>query len=303
MFICCHANFVKILTKSIADKKYGSVGLTSKASMTDSPRPVLSDTTNKVDWARGYVEKKVSTLPNGKSSVCEGSIVHLHDPSATELFIRATVVHLNKKVATLQLESGCQVNLEVAEACPVAIACSADFDHDYSDLTQIVPLHEPGVLEALRLRYLRGLPYTNAGHTLLAVNPFKNLGIYGPKEVKTYSSAAPDAGLPPHIFAVAERARQQRAVHGASQTIVVSGESGSGKTFSSRMMIKYLAGVSENTCGSQSQVARQLVGADPILEAFGNAQTFHNPNSSRFGKLTKIDCDESGRMSGALIQT
>lgn len=203
-------------------------------------------------------------------------------------------------------------------------------------------LHEPEILHALRLRYDRDAIYTATGPILLALNPFKPLPIYGPAHMALYAQAGAAKGLPsfadaapppPHPYAIADRAfrnmtdLQKEAVQGGgatslrgsesggrggsgsikNQTILVSGESGAGKTETTKIIMAYLAQVGElEACNEQAPDLRQraaegslvkpqekVLRSNPVLEAFGNARTVRNDNSSRFGKFIELQFDVS----------
>ena len=213
------------------------------------------------------------------------------------------------------------------------------------DLTVLTHLHEPEILHALQLRYDRDLIYAATGPILLALNPFKTLNIYEKEQMVLYAKAgaAGAKGLstsfgaasspPPHPYAIADRAfrnmttvkKGAASVSGSShkgggsgsgvqnQTILVSGESGAGKTETTKIIMKYLAQVGEMEAdgegapamgaSSSSQVASSLsamvkpqdkvLRSNPVLEAFGNARTVRNDNSSRFGKFIELQFDVS----------
>ena len=130
----------------------------------------------------------------------------------------------------------------------------------------------------------------------MALNPFKNLTIYDLDTVLKYRGVRL-GDLPPHIFAIADEAHNSMLAKRANQCVVISGESGAGKTESTKLIVSYLAHLS----GKHSQVEEQLVDSSPILESFGNAKTTRNNNSSRFGKFMEIQFSEFGSIEGARI--
>uniref|UniRef100_A0A672HM30 Myosin IXB n=1 Tax=Salarias fasciatus TaxID=181472 RepID=A0A672HM30_SALFA len=150
---------------------------------------------------------------------------------------------------------------------------------DFADLCNLPVLKEDSILSNLRSRFYKKKIYTYAGSILIAVNPFKFLPIYNPKYVKMYENHQLGK-LEPHIFAIADVAYYAMLRKRVNQCIVISGESGSGKTQSTNFLIHCLTALSQK--GYASGVERTILGAGPVLEAFGNAKTAHNNNSSRF---------------------
>lgn len=139
------------------------------------------------------------------------------------------------------------------------------------------------------------------GSILIALNPFKFYPIYNPKYVKLYQNKRLGSSLSPHIFAVADSAYHCMLREKTNQCIVISGESGSGKTESTNFLLHHLTALSQK--GSHgSGVEQTILSAGPVLEAFGNAKTAHNNNSSRFGKFIQVNYKENGMVHGAVVQ-
>ncbi|XP_027935832.1 myosin-6-like isoform X1 [Vigna unguiculata] len=173
------------------------------------------------------------------------------------------------------------------------------------DMTKLAYLHEPGVLDNLRSRYDINEIYTYTGNILIAVNPFIRLPhLYDSHMMAQYKGAG-FGELSPHPFAVADAAYRLMINEGISQSILVSGESGAGKTESTKLLMRYLAymGGRANNAAEGRTVEQKVLESNPVLEAFGNAKTVRNNNSSRFGKFVEIQFDKSGRISGAAIRT
>ncbi|XP_044938007.1 unconventional myosin-IXb isoform X9 [Mustela putorius furo] len=170
---------------------------------------------------------------------------------------------------------------------------------DFDDLCNLPELTEENLLKNLRHRFLQQKIYTYAGSILVAVNPFKFLPIYNPKYVKMYENQQLGK-LEPHVFALADVAYYAMLRKQVNQCIVISGESGSGKTQSTNFLIHCLTALSQK--GYASGVERTILGAGPVLEAFGNAKTAHNNNSSRFGKFIQVNYLESGIVRGAVVE-
>ncbi|XP_051549383.1 unconventional myosin-IXb-like isoform X2 [Myxocyprinus asiaticus] len=170
---------------------------------------------------------------------------------------------------------------------------------DFEDLCNLPDLNEDSILANLRNRFQKKKIYTYAGSILVAINPFKFLPIYNPKYVKMYENHQLGK-LEPHIFAIADVAYYAMLRKHINQCIVISGESGSGKTQSTNFLIHCLTALSQK--GYASGVERTILGAGPVLEAFGNAKTAHNNNSSRFGKFIQVNYLDSGVVRGAVVE-
>ncbi|XP_054864713.1 unconventional myosin-IXa-like isoform X14 [Amphiprion ocellaris] len=168
-----------------------------------------------------------------------------------------------------------------------------------SDLCALPELTERALLESLRARFRQEKIYTYIGSILIVINPFQFLPIYNPKYVKLYDNHTLGK-LEPHIYAVADVAYHAMLQRRKNQCIVISGESGSGKTQSTNFLIHHLTALSQK--GFASGVEQIILGAGPVLEAFGNAKTAHNNNSSRFGKFIQVNYQESGTVRGAYVE-
>lgn len=165
-----------------------------------------------------------------------------------------------------------------------------------NDMITLGDLHEGALFYNLACRFYRDSIYTYTGNILVAVNPFKNLNIYDMDCVKRYKAAS-FGDLPPHIFAIANETYLSLNKMHQNQCVVISGESGAGKTESTKLILHFLAQASLK----KSLVQDQIIEASPILEAFGNAKTVRNDNSSRFGKFIEVQFDKDGSIKGALI--
>ncbi|XP_035388046.1 unconventional myosin-IXAa isoform X3 [Electrophorus electricus] len=170
---------------------------------------------------------------------------------------------------------------------------------DHDDLCGLPDLNEKTLLDNLRGRFKQEKIYTYVGSILIVINPFKFLPIYNPKYVKMYDNHQLGK-LEPHIYAVADVAYHAMLQRRQNQCIVISGESGSGKTQSTNFLIHHLTALSQK--GFASGVEQIILGAGPVLEAFGNAKTAHNNNSSRFGKFIQVNYQESGTVRGAYVE-
>nr|XP_020447981.1 unconventional myosin-Va isoform X2 [Monopterus albus] len=170
-----------------------------------------------------------------------------------------------------------------------------------NDLTALSYLHEPAVLHNLKVRFIDSkLIYTYCGIVLVAINPYEMLPIYGTDIINAYSGQNM-GDMDPHIFAVAEEAYKQMARDERNQSIIVSGESGAGKTVSAKYAMRYFATVSGSA--TEANIEEKVLASNPIMEAIGNAKTTRNDNSSRFGKYIEIGFDNRYRITGANMRT
>ncbi|KAF5895582.1 unconventional myosin-Va isoform X5, partial [Clarias magur] len=170
-----------------------------------------------------------------------------------------------------------------------------------NDLTALSYLHEPAVLHNLKVRFIDSkLIYTYCGIVLVAINPYETLPIYGSDIINAYSGQNM-GDMDPHIFAVAEEAYKQMARDERNQSIIVSGESGAGKTVSAKYAMRYFATVSGSA--SEANVEEKVLASNPIMESIGNAKTTRNDNSSRFGKYIEIGFDKRYHIIGANMRT
>ena len=222
--------------------------------------------------------------------------------------------------------------------CELAPANSSS-SPDEQDICSLSFLHEPAVTHTLRVRYDRGEIYTRAGPVLVAVNPFENLGgLYSAEKAACYaeaeatrfsspstssssstsSSTSPPPPLPPHIFETASRAYSAMVSSGLSQSIIISGESGAGKTESAKLALRQVAALASSAAASSSSSSSSasaaaaagdefaaleaaILATNPVLEAFGNAKTSRNANSSRFGKLVELVYDRKKPNGGTFV--
>eukprot|EP00944_MAST-04C_sp_MAST-4C-sp1_P002656 g2656.t1 len=207
-----------------------------------------------------------------------------------------------------------------------------------NDLINLQHLHEASILHVLNVRYDEGLIYTATGPIIIALNPFKRMSLYTAEilnkyinygNVKQSQSSSIDVKLAPHVYRIAANAYRsmcQSASGKGNQSVLISGESGAGKTVSTKYVMQYLATAGNNAhtsaetsakkevkskpaglkltdVNAATKVAQQILQSNPILEAFGNARTLRNDNSSRFGKFIKMHFNKNGVLQGATIQT
>ncbi|XP_041434043.1 unconventional myosin-XV-like [Xenopus laevis] len=166
-------------------------------------------------------------------------------------------------------------------------------EHGFHDMTQLEDLQEASVLDNLRKRFDREIIYTYIGSILLSMNPYKMLNLYGTDHVLKYEGKALGEN-PPHLFAIANVAYTKLMDAKNNQCIIISGESGSGKTEATKLVLQYLVAINQ-----RRGVKNKILEATPLLESFGNAKTVRNDNSSRFGKFIEIYLEE-GVICGAI---
>ncbi|XP_047995238.1 myosin heavy chain, non-muscle isoform X1 [Leguminivora glycinivorella] len=221
--------------------------------------------------------------------------------------------------AGIKGERGDEVEVEIAESGKRMLVQIDDiqkmnppkFDK-VEDMAELTCLNEASVLHNIKDRYYSGLIYTYSGLFCVVVNPYKKLPIYTEKIMERYKGIKRHE-VPPHVFAITDTAYRSMLQDREDQSILCTGESGAGKTENTKKVIQYLAYVAASKpkgsgAGPSPQLIigeleQQLLQANPILEAFGNAKTVKNDNSSRFGKFIRINFDASGYIAGANIET
>ncbi|XP_063735033.1 myosin-10 isoform X2 [Eleginops maclovinus] len=266
--------------------------LTSGATSPGSPnsKPTFS-AASQADWAA----KRLVWVPSEKHGFESASI---REERGDEVEVELTE---NQRKVTLSRE-------EVQRMNPPRFS-------KVEDMADLTCLNEASVLHNLRERYYSGLIYTYSGLFCVVVNPYKNLPIYTESIVDMYRGKKRHE-MPPHIYAISEAAYRSMLQDREDQAILCTGESGAGKTENTKKVIQYMAHVASSHKGvtpgrnkealqsmQYGELERQLLQANPILEAFGNAKTVKNDNSSRFGKFIRINFDVAGYIVGANIET
>ncbi|KAM4656280.1 myosin-11 isoform 1-T6 [Amazona ochrocephala] len=218
------------------------------------------------------------------------------------------------EAASIKEEKGDEVTVELAENGKKVTLSKDDIQKmnppkfsKVEDMAELTCLNEASVLHNLRERYFSGLIYTYSGLFCVVINPYKQLPIYSEKIIDMYKGKKRHE-MPPHIYAIADTAYRSMLQDREDQSILCTGESGAGKTENTKKVIQYLAVVASSHKGKKDttitgELEKQLLQANPILEAFGNAKTVKNDNSSRFGKFIRINFDVTGYIVGANIET
>uniref|UniRef100_A0A8C5PUY2 Uncharacterized protein n=1 Tax=Leptobrachium leishanense TaxID=445787 RepID=A0A8C5PUY2_9ANUR len=281
------ANFTLLITSKMSSRSSNKDDAERYLFVDRNP---LSSTANQADWTK----KKQVWVPSEKHGF---------------------------EAASIKEERGDEVVVELAESGKPATVNKDDIQkmnppkfNKVEDMAELTCLNEASVLHNLKDRYYSGLIYTYSGLFCVVINPYKNLPIYSEHIVEMYRGKKRHE-MPPHIYAISETAYRSMLQDREDQSILCTGESGAGKTENTKKVIQYLAHVAsshkarkENPVSSSGTVSygeleHQLLQANPILEAFGNAKTVKNDNSSRFGKFIRINFDATGYIVGANIET
>jgi len=173
-----------------------------------------------------------------------------------------------------------------------------------SDFILLKDLSEDGLLQNMKKRWEDGFIYTYIGNVIVSVNPYKPVNLYSKDIIEIYRTND-TRDLPPHIYSLADITLRTMKYESQDQCIIISGESGSGKTEASKLIMEYIATVAGKNSRqiTVEHVKDQLLNSNPVLEAFGNAKTVRNDNSSRFGKYMDLQFDTNGNPSGGKINT
>ncbi|XP_012276593.1 myosin heavy chain 95F isoform X2 [Orussus abietinus] len=183
--------------------------------------------------------------------------------------------------------------------CPLdEVYPAGEYTKDVEDNCALMYLNEATLLNNVRARYFKDRIYTYVANILIAVNPYCEVkDLYSPRTIKAYQGKSLGE-TPPHVFAIADKAFRDMKVLKQSQSIIVSGESGAGKTESTKYLLRYLCDLWGSTAGP---IEQKILDANPVLEAFGNAKTKRNNNSSRFGKFMEVHFDAKCQVVGGYI--
>ncbi|XP_062362361.1 myosin heavy chain, skeletal muscle, adult-like isoform X5 [Cinclus cinclus] len=236
---------------------------------------------------------------DAKSSVF---VVH-----AKESFVKGTVTSRESGKVTVKTEGGETLTVKEDQI----FSMNPPKYDKIEDMAMMTHLHEPAVLYNLKERYAAWMIYTYSGLFCVTVNPYKWLPVYNPEVVLAYRGKKRQEA-PPHIFSISDNAYQFMLTDRENQSILITGESGAGKTVNTKRVIQYFATIAasgdkkkeEKSSGKmQGTLEDQIISANPLLEAFGNAKTVRNDNSSRFGKFIRIHFGATGKLASADIET
>ncbi|XP_048179517.1 myosin heavy chain, skeletal muscle, adult-like [Corvus hawaiiensis] len=224
-----------------------------------------------------------------------------------ESFVKGTVTSRESGKVTVKTEAGETLTVKEDQI----FAMNPPKYDKIEDMAMMTHLHEPAVLYNLKERYAAWMIYTYSGLFCVTVNPYKWLPVYNPEVVLAYRGKKRQEA-PPHIFSISDNAYQFMLTDRENQSILITGESGAGKTVNTKRVIQYFATIAasgdkkkeEKTSGKmQGTLEDQIISANPLLEAFGNAKTVRNDNSSRFGKFIRIHFGATGKLASADIET
>nr|XP_020821554.1 myosin-1 isoform X3 [Phascolarctos cinereus] len=224
---------------------------------------------------------------------------------AKESFVKAIIQSRESGKVTAKTEGGATVTVKDDQVYPMN---PPKYDK-IEDMAMMTHLHEPAVLYNLKERYAAWMIYTYSGLFCVTVNPYKWLPVYNAEVVTAYRGKKRQEA-PPHIFSISDNAYQFMLTDRENQSILITGESGAGKTVNTKRVIQYFATIAvtgekkkEETGKMQGTLEDQIISANPLLEAFGNAKTVRNDNSSRFGKFIRIHFGTTGKLASADIET
>ncbi|XP_012443648.2 myosin-2 isoform X1 [Gossypium raimondii] len=257
----------------------------------DSPYNLDAVEEKKGEYLEGQIEVK-----GGKGNANIGYFInkklHVWCRLANGMWGSGTIQSTSGEESIVSLSNGNVIKVSTSQLLPA----NPGILEGVNDLIQLSYLNEPSVLHNLKRRYSHDMIYSKAGPVLIAVNPFKDVQIYGKDFVTSYREKATDS---PHVFAIADNAYNEMMNDGLNQSIIISGETGAGKTETAKFAMQYLASLGGGYGGKECKILQTHC----ILEAFGNAKTSRNDSSSRFGKLIDIHFTALGKISGANIQT
>ncbi|XP_034567844.1 myosin-1B-like [Notolabrus celidotus] len=222
-----------------------------------------------------------------------------------ELYVKAEITEREGATVTAKTHDDRTVTVKEDQVFPMN---PPKFDK-IEDMVMMTHLHEPAVLFNLKERYAAWMIYTYSGLFCVTVNPYKWLPVYNPEVVRAYRGKK-RMEVPPHIFALSDNAYQFMLTDRENQSILITGESGAGKTVNTKRVIQYFATIAvspdkkkEANGKMKGTLEDQIIQANPLLEAFGNAKTMRNDNSSRFGKFIRIHFGATGKLASADIET
>ncbi|KAF3933671.1 Myosin-11 [Dactylellina cionopaga] len=253
-------------------------------------------------FAPSFIKKADPTSPKVTSHGLEGTDfsgkrwVWVKDPERA--FVKGYVEQEEDNVLVIICDDGTERHIPDDQVDKVN---PAKFDKA-ADMAELTHLNEASVVHNLHMRYQSDLIYTYSGLFLVTVNPYCPLPIYTNEYIEMYRNRSRDE-TQPHIYAISDAAFRNLLDEKENQSILVTGESGAGKTENTKKVIQYLASVAAGNNSSKQfgTLEQQILQANPILEAFGNAQTVRNNNSSRFGKFIRIEFTSKGQIAGAYI--
>jgi len=257
----------------------GHIKKTSGPDPDPSPWLLVSPELKEKNKNKPYDPKKSVWVPNKADGGYLEGLIESKDGAKVS-------VKVNGEVKVFKEDQVCQIN-------PPKFDCS-------DDMANLTYLGDACVLWNSQIRYVNELIYTYSGLFCIAINPYKRFPIYTLRTMEIYTGRRRNE-CPPHIFAIAEGAYQGMMNSGMNQSILITGESGAGKTENTKKVISYFATICSSGKKKEGEASLEdkIVQTNPVLEAWGNAKTVRNDNSSRFGKFIRIHFNASGKLSGA----
>uniref|UniRef100_A0A8C1Z7F9 Myosin-7B n=1 Tax=Cyprinus carpio TaxID=7962 RepID=A0A8C1Z7F9_CYPCA len=219
-------------------------------------------------------------------------------PDVEVEYVKASIISRDGDKVTANTEFGKTVTVKEIDVHPQN---PPKFDK-IEDMAMFTFLHEPAVLFNLKERYAAWMIYTYSGLFCVTVNPYKALPVYNQEVVVAYRGKK-RTEAPPHIFSISDNAYQYMLSDRENQSVLITGESGAGKTVNTKRVIQYFASIAAAPTKKDGTLEDQIIQCNPALEAFGNAKTIRNDNSSRFGKFIRIHFGISGKLASADIET
>ncbi|XP_078473880.1 myosin-7-like [Lampetra planeri] len=220
-------------------------------------------------------------------------------PDEKEAYVEVEIKETQGNKVTVETKAG---ETKVIKVDDMQLMNPPKFDK-IEDMAMLTHLNEASVLDNLRSRYAAWMIYTYSGLFCVTVNPYKNLPVYKTEVVAAYKGKR-RSEAPPHIFSVADNAYHDMLRDRDNQSMLITGESGAGKTVNTKRVIQYfatIAALGDHPSKKNGSLEDQIIQANPALEAFGNAKTLRNDNSSRFGKFIRIHFGNTGKLSSADI--
>ena len=257
----------------------GHIKKTSGPDPDPSPWLLVSPELKEKNKNKPYDPKKSVWVPNKTDGGYLEGLIESKDGAKVS-------VKVGGEVKVFKEDQVCQIN-------PPKFDCS-------DDMANLTYLGDACVLWNSQIRYVNELIYTYSGLFCIAINPYKRFPIYTLRTMEIYTGRRRNE-CPPHIFAIAEGAYQGMMNSGMNQSILITGESGAGKTENTKKVISYFATICSSGKKKEGEASLEdkIVQTNPVLEAWGNAKTVRNDNSSRFGKFIRIHFNASGKLSGA----
>ena len=245
-----------------------------------------------------FEEAPQSVVAIGGVRLKAGEPAWMREVGKADVFTRGVVTSIESRTeCVVTTDGGAQLTKKAADLYPANAPSDAAPDH-----CALIHLSEPCILDNSRVRYERNDIYTFTGRILVALNPFQSLPIYGDAMMKRFSAKSDGKEAEPHVYAIGELAYARMRRTGGSQAVVMSGESGAGKTETTKHLMRYLTQRASRASELEA-ISTVILQANPITEAFGNAKTQRNNNSSRFGKFIKIHFGQHGAVTGASLTT